>query len=227
VPAVITPGDTVSGETIERFGDIDVFTLSGTAGQQFNVFLQSFAPSPGLVGTDLVVIDPSGNLLDGTQGLDSTVDLLLNSTGRFTLPVTGTYEIWLQGMPGAYRFFVYPVSRAPESASATLAFGDSVTTEAMDVSGDVDTFTVVVAASGNAKLALELGSDAIEGAVDAYLVRSGTGGQLATISSYTPGQRNETGTFPLGAGTYVLRVENPSLPRVGAGSYRVVLQPVP
>jgi hypothetical protein len=222
VPAALTPGDTVSGESIELPGDIDDFTFSGTAGEQFNAFLQATNPSEPL-GVVLSVITPGDALLAGTQSLTAGTPLLSVSTGRFTLPVDGTYRVWLDGSVGPYRFLLYHVNSQPESVAGTLAFGDSVTVEAIDVPGDVDEFAVAVAESSLANLVFELGPDATSGSISANLLRAGSGEQVAATGSYTPGSANQTGRFAIGPGSYVLRIENPPGSSPSRGSYRVML----
>jgi len=222
VPAVITPGDTVSGETIGLPGDIDEFTFSGTAGEQFNVFLQATNPSPPQ-GVVLSVITPGDVLLAGTQSLTAGADLLSLSTGRFALPVGGTYRVRVDGSVGPYRLFVYHVNPRPESVADTLAFGDSVIDEAIDVPGDVDEFAVVVADSSLANLVFELGPDATHGSINASLLRRGSGEQITSTGSSTPGGASQTGRFDIGPGSYVLRIENPPSPSPARGSYRVML----
>jgi hypothetical protein len=221
-PVAVSPGDTVSTETIELPGDVDEFLLGGSAGDEFNVFLCAQSPSPP-IGVALDVIDPSDALLAATQTTTPDGDLLAISTGRFALPVSGTYRLRVDGAAGPYRFFVYLVDRRPESQAATLSFGDSVFGEAIDVPGDVDEFSVVVPDSSGANLVFRLGEDATSGTIGATLVRSGSEEAVAATSSYTPSGANQTGRFLIGPGSYVLRVTNADGPSPSRGSYRVWL----
>jgi len=221
VPAAITPGDTIEGETIELPGDIDEFTFSGAAGDEFNVFLQAANPKfPA--GVTLSVITPGNALLANAQTFFTSPSLLRTATGRFTLPVSGTYRVTVDGSVGPYRFFVYPVDRHPESAYEALAFGDSVITEAIDAPGDIDEFTVVVPESSLTNLVLELGPDSTVGYTSATLVRSGSGEQVAATFSYLRGGAAQTGRFALGPGSYMLRID-PGASSAAYGGYRLML----
>jgi hypothetical protein len=223
VSSTIVFGDTISGETIKLPGDIDEFTFSGTAGQEFNVFLQATNPTPPL-GVVLSVVDPNNTLLAGTQSLVAGTPFLALSTGRFALPVSGTYRVWVDGSVGPYRLMVYRVNPKPESVSDTLVFGDSVSTEAIDVPGDVDEYQVVVAESSLANLVLQLEPGANPGAVNASLLKSGSRQEVvAVVGTSTPGVLGQSGRFAVGPGSYVLRVENPLGPSPAAAAYIVKL----
>ncbi len=147
IPAVVAIGDTVSGEQIGLPGDIDEFTLSGTAGDEINVFFQAEDGSQG-TWLQLDILQPGGTVLHSVQSIGTDTSLFRQATGTFVLPSNGTYRIRVQGVPqyqdrsrGPYRFFLYRINRAPEHVPATLALGDSITGEAIDLPGDIDEFT--------------------------------------------------------------------------------------
>ncbi|HEY2806797.1 MAG TPA: hypothetical protein VGI92_13140 [Gemmatimonadales bacterium] len=106
--AAFAIGDTVSG-SIDPGTDVDVFTVSGTAGQQVTAVLQQQATAPGV--PQLSVTDPSGTMrgVAITSGINTT-----GSTGVIAgtgLPVTGVYTFTVSqvsgqsGYRGAYRFW--------------------------------------------------------------------------------------------------------------------------
>ena len=160
VSAAITPGDTISGEAIDLPGDADEFTFSGVAGEEFNAFLQAENGSQE-TSLQLEVVDGAGTVLRTVQSVGTDSSLLRQVTGRFALPGTGTYRLRVSGVTpyypydrnyGAYRLFLACINRRPETLPATLAFGDSVSGEAIDVPGDVDEFRVTVPDSSGANL---------------------------------------------------------------------------
>lgn len=225
VPQSIAPGDTVSGEDIGLPGDIDEFTFSGTAGEEFNAFLKA---ESGLQETflQLEVVDPTGAVLRTTQSVGTDTSLLRQPTGRFALTSTGTYRLRVTTgsdlSRGPYRFFVYRVNRAPESVPAILAFGDSVSGEAMEVPGDVDEFRVRVPDSSGANLVFELETQPVGGSLTVQLIDSATGQVIVAGTAYSTG-RGAMGSMRLAPGTYIVRADgNPYEDRsVMQGDYRL------
>src|SRR5205823_3542528 len=151
-----------SGEDIGLPGDIDEFTFTGAAGEEFNAFLQAQSGSPE-TNLQLDVLDGGGTVLPSAQSLGSDTSLLRQVTGRFALPGTGTYRLRVSGGPsypsdlsrGAYRLFLYRINRRPETLPETLAFGDSLSGETIDLPGDVDEFRVTVPDSSGANLVVQ------------------------------------------------------------------------
>ena len=214
VGAAITPGDTVSGERIDLPGDIDEFTFSGVAGEEFNTFFQAENGSPE-TSLQLDVVDGAGTVLRTVQSVGTDTSLLRQVTGRFALPATGTYRLRVSGVVpdypsdlnhGAYRLFVYRINRRPETLPATLAFGDSVSGEAIDLPGDVDEFHVTVPDSSGANLAFELESASGGGQLTVELVDSATGHVITTASTSQAGTPAATGRIRVAPGKYVVRV---------------------
>ncbi|HTA73272.1 MAG TPA: PPC domain-containing protein, partial [Gemmatimonadaceae bacterium] len=111
---------TVTGESIDSFGDLDQFTFSGTAGQKIVV---EFATPQGVyedathLGGTLVlqVLAPDGTAL-GQISSGNPTPLTAQTTGTLTLPSTGQYTISVsggnngQGGFGAYVFATLPSS---------------------------------------------------------------------------------------------------------------------
>ena len=212
VAAVVPIGDTISGEAIDLPGDIDVFTISGSAGQQVNLFVQT--ESASFEGLLFSLHDPAGHRMYSTSVRGPGTSLFEQGTGRFTLPTTGSYQLQFEGATGPYRFFVYPVNPQPETHAATISFRDSIENESIDVPGDVDEFAFSVSDSSNATLFLEAGG--ITYGAEVSIVRAGTGERIP-LGYYS--------SFTIGPGSYVLRVESSPYPGAGAGSYRLWLYP--
>jgi len=202
LPAAITPGDTISGEAIDHLGDLDDFTFAATQGQQFDVFFQA-SGVPRFATLTLLVLRPdSSPVSQQVFGYGGDSSLLIRSTGRFTAPVTGTYTVQVQALPdqlppaiGAYRFLVYPVNPAPETAPAVLAFGDSVSSEKIDFPGDVDEFHSVVSDSSGASLVITGDSSAVSFPLEVSLIDSITNSQIASVEADVGGLPFQSATF--------------------------------
>src|SRR5438034_10368824 len=170
VSAAITAGDTISGEAIDLPGDIDEFTFSGVAGEEFNAFLQAQNGSPE-THLQLDVLDGGGTVLRSAESLGSDTSLLRQVTGRFALAGAGTYRLRVSGAPyypydlnyGPYRLLLYRINRRRQHLPYNLVFGDSLSGEAIDLPGDVDEFRVTVPDSSGANLVAELAPQPAEG----------------------------------------------------------------
>lgn len=148
VPAAIAFGDTISGESIGRAGDVDDFTFTGKAGQEIVVFLQTL---DGECCLKADVFKPFGTPLEarfGTVEAQPSEHLDTYHTGRLVLPDDGTYTITVKGsLPhstGAYRLLVLPIDRRPESVPATVSMGDTIVGESIHAKGDIDEFTLTM-----------------------------------------------------------------------------------
>jgi hypothetical protein len=229
VSATITPGDTVAGEEIELPGDVDEFTFTGVAGEEFNAFLQAQNGRPE-TRLWLDVLDHTGTVLRRAESFGSDTSLLRQAGGRFALPGSGTYRLRVSEaqIVGAfdyrcpYRLFLYRVNRHPESSPATLAFGDSVSSEATDVPGDVDEFRVRVPDSSGANVAFALEYQPVGGSLTVQLIDSTTGQVLVSRTAYDT-TRGALGRLLLGPGTNILRADgNPyGDPSFVQGRYRL------
>lgn len=213
-PQSLTPGDTVAGEAIDLPGDVDEFTFSVAAGQEFNAFLQAQDGSPQ-TRLQLEAVDADGTVPRTAFSAGNDSSLLQQVSGRFAMRTTGTHRLRVmgadfapfRGSSGAYRLFLYRVNRSPESRSATLTFGDSVLNESLDVPGDVDEFQVTVPDSSGANLVVELPSPPPGNSIlVAQLVSAATGQVVAGTSVFAAG-KGLSGRVLLGPGGYTLRVD--------------------
>lgn len=144
VPASISIGDTIAGESLDRPGDVDSFTFTGTRGQLLNVFLTT-EPTDPPASFRLELLTPEHNYpAEVPWGPD---DVRTASTGRVLLTKTTEYGIRVQGPGtgsmdrGPYGFELYLIDPAPETLPSAVAIGDSVRGEQIDRAGDVDRFT--------------------------------------------------------------------------------------
>lgn len=155
ITATIALGDSVVGEALDAAGDVDVFTFTGTSGQ----IVEPMIHIPGPVGVEQAIcanlLSPSGAHLGAVSGFPGDTVLTDIQGTRITLPATGVYRLrvnsgrngcfgWGGQGPyiGPYTFALAEIDPGPESVSATLAAGDTVTSEAIDQIGDIDRFTI-------------------------------------------------------------------------------------
>jgi hypothetical protein len=146
--ATVSIGDTVTGESIDRPGDVDEFRFTGLSGEQLQVFFNLVDPG-GSKKLRLDVIAAGGTTTVGTESVglpgEYSPAFQLGATGRFTMPTAGTYTLRVYGLDvsvGAYTVELYHVDPAPEVAAAEVPLGVWVTGESLDRPGDVDTYTV-------------------------------------------------------------------------------------
>lgn len=98
VPADVGIGDTVGGERLEPVGDIDEFFFVGSAGQNVTVYFQTPQGVTEYPGVVLEVVDTSSNaVLGSVSSINPTANLEDLSTGKITLPYSGTFLIRVQG----------------------------------------------------------------------------------------------------------------------------------
>jgi hypothetical protein len=214
VPANIPTGVTVLGEQIDFPSDIDEFTFSGTAGDEFNAFLR-FQGGPPDQGLLLTVLDPAGVALGYVHSVVTDTSLLDRPTGRFRLPSTGTYRLSVKNASnpwdrsrGPYQLLLYRVNRAPETLPAALTLGDSLTGETIDMPGDIDEFRVTVTDSTGATLVGRLDAAVPQyNALSIEFIDPGSAEPMAAATTGLPGVRAGTGRLRLGPGTYLVRVE--------------------
>jgi hypothetical protein len=140
-------GDSVSAESIDRAGDVDRFTFTGSPGTEVQVRATS---NPPVTNNDTrlryQLLFPSG---DSIQASSSE-----NGPGipPVVIPASGVIRVQVEQVRGPYGGFdltalgpyaleVDPINRAPETVPAALTLGDTVTTESIDPAGDIDEFT--------------------------------------------------------------------------------------
>lgn len=141
-----TFGDTISGEAIERRGDIDEFEVTFDAPQMTRlVFIANRADT--LDGVYLTVTDAAGNWMSGPSiGAGSGPDTL-RAVPHLEFATPGTYRFTVEGTGLSavpYRFFMVPSHLGPEVISDTLPVGVWVSGEAIDSIGDADRFVYAV-----------------------------------------------------------------------------------
>jgi hypothetical protein len=247
VAATIAAGSTVTGEGLEYVGDIDRFTLAGIPGEELDIDFQAThgdTTSLLLDVSDVLTTDPSGNPVNPTvvsRGTDSV--LTDQSSFRFRVPSSGHATIQVAGQTapgnggpqarGSYLIRVNRVNRSPETAPATLAIGDSVTVERIEVPGDIDEYSVSAATSDTVNIVIELDSTTYSARKN---LTTGLATTLGTAGSGSPGAApnpsgipvaSASGTFVIAPGQYVLRVLDPLLGIQGwrsySGPYRLFL----
>jgi hypothetical protein len=208
--ATIVPGDTVSGESIDVAGDVDEFSFSGTAGDDMDLIFQLTGGRSAALRLD--VIDGNGTSIANVVAYGNDTSFYQRVTGVFALPTSGTYRVRVAGRgstddvdTGPYRFFLYRVQRQPEAAAPSLAFGDSVTTESIDLPGDIDEFTVTVPDSSGVDIGLQFAkAPTIGEQLTAQLVAPNDS-VLADLTTIDSGEKF-TGSVHVGPGTHIVRV---------------------
>src|SRR5690348_2941682 len=153
-PQIISLGDTINGESIDRVGDVDEFFLDAQQGEEYNVFFQT-APGPASNALRLEVSGlPPGLVPSLTSTGTDTLVLAEHPTSTFRIPASGRYVIRVAGIDdreglnrGAYRLFVYRIDRHPEHVPAVHALGDTVVGERLELPGDIDEYSLTVPAA--------------------------------------------------------------------------------
>jgi hypothetical protein len=229
IGSAIVPPDTIDGETIERAGDFDDFTFTGTAGTEYNALFQAL----GGHGTLQLEVLAADSIL-GSVTSAGTDTSLRQTTGRFKLlqlPTSATHVVRVQGInssngdhTGPFRFSLYQIDPRPELGPDTLAFGDSVSTERIEVLGDRDEWRVTVPDSSGANVVVQLGSDAQGGAMQVDLLDS-AGVLKATTAVSAANGFGVAGGVPLAPGRYTLRADPTRYNErsLMTGSYRIWL----
>ena len=208
VTAVVPIDFVVTGESIDRTGDVDEFTFTVAAGAELNAFFQSPTAS------HLEIVPASGAALaTATAGRDT--GLYAAFSGRVMLATGGAYTVRVTADgktladTGAYRLFLYPIDHRPEHVVAAIAPGDTVSGESIDLPGDLDELTFSATAgetyraflqarSGSAGTRLQLDVLDPSGALLSSATSAGTDPNL--IDQVTPPLQIQVG------GTYRLRV---------------------
>jgi hypothetical protein len=151
VPAVLTIGQTITAERIDRPGDYDVFTFTGQVGRTVNLFLGVPNIAVNIVLSVRKTTDPFAFIyaFGGTQSLDGW------STGRIATENASyvvTVDPWNVGtvtnpFQGAYGLRLFEIDRRPEGRSAAYVMGDTVTGEPLYPSGDIDDYRFELSAT--------------------------------------------------------------------------------
>lgn len=114
--AALVPGDTLTSESVDHVGDVDEFTIVGTPGASFDVFLEASASAHRLQAE--IITNPDQGV-QWTAYASPGEPLLSNHSGTFSLPPTGRAKVTVYDKSngglyrGAYRLFVQPVGSTP------------------------------------------------------------------------------------------------------------------
>ena len=211
VASTITPGDTVSRESIDLPGDIDEFSFSAAAGAEFNLLFQPQVATGAILRAE--VMGPAGPIAS-VEGYGPAIDLFHLVTGRFTASTSGTYHVRVTGAgsttplhTGAYRLFLYQVDRHPESVPQALTLGDSASGEAIDLPGDIDEFTVAVPDSSGVEVELQIDTPPGFGEGVRAVVFPQSGDSLGYVTVIAAGTQRGMEGLHLGPGTYTIRIQ--------------------
>lgn len=233
VPATVAFGDTIAGESISPYFDVDEFTFTGKAGQNVNILLQ-----PLTVGGSFYMAlyehygTPSERRIAEAHYSEPTTDLYhpYNQSGPVTLPSDTTYTIVVQAsgwFGGPYRFLILPLDPRPESIPSTVAIGDTIDGESISPTGDVDEFTFTATAGQDINIAFQILSGSSPLALELY-ANYGTPEQkrLVRLSAYSGQQWHHSGRITLSSeGTYTIVVRGMD-PYEDAGAYRIHILPI-
>lgn len=147
----LSVGVWVAGEAIDSIGDADRFYFPVDSGESYVVEIEG---RPGSTGRFWFLSDVAHAVSNGTRG-------------TWVSSVSGWMKAMVHHWPspdgptqGPYRLRILPVRPAPETAAPTMSIGDSVTTESIDLYGDVDTFTFTGAAGDALRLVARSGASA-------------------------------------------------------------------
>lgn len=164
-PEAVAPtfalGDVVTGEVKYPVGDVDEFTFEGAEGQEVTIFARHVG---GTTEEGLALWLEGQGLVEVYAACAEWGDCQL---WRVALPHDGQHRVIVEGAYGGqidsyapieYEFLVFPIDRAPESVSAEIAIGDTISGEMIDPAGDVDEFFFTAAAGDRLKMVLESSS---------------------------------------------------------------------
>lgn len=131
LPALLPPGDWSAAEGVDRYADVDAFRIPVDSGLRYAVDVEMLGTSTSgmqfyLAGNPMTVGYSSGSPIVARPSAADTVTLVV----RNDTPTEGSYRVR-----------VAVGEDAPETASAALSLGDSVTTESLEHAADEDHFT--------------------------------------------------------------------------------------
>ncbi len=222
-------GDTVTGERLEPFVDVDHFVAAGHAGQEVVGWLEALATGVG--DLRLTVLSPDSQYLASAASVRSGGPAYVLPTQPFALPADGDYGFEVRagrgsGAPftGPYRFWIRAINLAPEHGSPLAPLGTPIDGEKIDEYADVDEFRF----SGTAGQELNVFVQALSSSARVEVKDFGGGvlAAAASSSSDTGLTDHGTGRFRLpAAGTYTLRV-TAGLSLADTGAYRLLLYPI-
>ena len=218
----IAVGAAVTDEAVDFAGDVDEFFLQDTPGKEFSIWVNTLPPPDAIT---LEIVDPVTK---------DVIDTALQSyqvpaTLRHRIPASGKLLIRASGgaSTGLYGFEVRPINRAPESVSAAVALGDTISGEAISPEADVDEFSFTANAGQRviAYLHSPTAPTTFEGLLLDLVDPSGILLGSVTSSSVQPFGTFATFviTLPV-SGQYQVRVSGNNQ-RGTQGAYRFLIQP--
>lgn len=236
VPALVSPGDTIVGETLENSADVDEFLVSGAAQEAHIGFLLA---GPG-IPVYMQATTMAGSRLGYPAASDSTdVELEAQQTGRFTVSGTSGYRVRVDadGLgtydprpgPGAYTFQLRRIDLGPEAAPATLQPGDTLGGERIDFVGDIDRFQVSVTAGARFNVFLQALAAPDAGAILALEASmAGDTSRAFSTEGDSALRRQFTGIIqaPVTGTLEVLVRGSSDFGRLDRGPYRVFVYPI-
>ncbi len=227
VPATLVPGDSVAGERIDPPTDRDVFSLPVSDSMLVWALFSTSSTGGGGELTYTLHLDDTTDLFGGFA--DERIGPLFLGPNAYSLEVQGW--VWDPArFSGVYRILTSRSGLGPEDVPAALAVGDTVT-ESVTPLGDIDVFTVGVAARQHLDASLQglgqLGGEDLA----LWFGPSGAPPVATTTSESQSGSLDNARTgriTPELAGIYELRVV---AGRMGPGwdargSYRVAVVPL-
>lgn len=239
LPDAMTIGAILEGEELDNSADIDEFTVQGTAGEEWILFLQGLG---GVIpGTLIASVYPPA----GEESIEETVVLIVgaelesHASGRFVLPADGGYriEVRQRGQQGegvrtgvgSFRMQIRRIDRRPEVEPTLLTPGDTLEAEAIEFVGDIDEFEVPLLGDSVYNLFLHKGHSAIPASVRAtitwgegqVLEVTSSGGDPALATSFTG---SFTATATENASVRVVGVDDDT--GLHRGAYRLFVYPV-
>ncbi len=229
--SILTGRDSVDGR-LDDVADLDEFTYTAVAGDQFRLFVRSFAPQGTGQGVVAQVIDPAGLVVARVVAPGLTQSIFDYNSPLFTTPAGGTYRVRIQGARpsslGPYRFLFFRLSPGPERVSGALVAGDTVAGESIDVPGDSDAYTIAAQAGQWVNLCLQFIGPAYSIVRLTATLTGPTGALLGSVASFP----DTTALLPHTAkpiqlpatGTYSVRVTSDGPTTLGA--YRLLLAPI-
>jgi hypothetical protein len=238
LPAAVSPGDTITGETLENSADMDEFIMSGASSETHIGYLNTPGGFPSgylrmratnLAGDALGAEAANGNVAEELEG---------RPTARFEVPGSDGYRVTMYGLASTfdgsptvalpYGFLFRVVNFAPESVPAVRPAGDTLAGENIDFVGDVDQFQVPLVAGAYYNIFLQTMPSADPATLRLEYSIGGVGGSVTSTVSDTVLRGQFSGLFTSPAsGSLSLRVVGVSdLDGFDRGAYRIFVYPI-